>query len=129
MIKATPNRVYNAITNRIAAWWGTPYLYTRLAKGIILEPRLGGRFSEVWGTGQGRLWGTVTQIKKNEWIEITGDLGMKGAVQGTICFALEAKEDSTPMLRRILAELDKYGSVPELVRQLNLNTNLEERNR
>ena len=33
------------------------------------------------------------------------------------------------MLRRILAELDKYGSVSELVRQLNLNTNLEERNR
>ena len=33
------------------------------------------------------------------------------------------------MLRRIFAELDKYGSVPELVRQLNLNTTLEERNR
>jgi uncharacterized protein YndB with AHSA1/START domain len=95
MIKATPNRVYNAITNKIAAWWGTPYLYTRLAKDIVLEPKLGGRFYEVWGTGQGRLWGTVTQIKKNEWIEITGNLGMKGAVQGTICFALEAKDGAT----------------------------------
>jgi DNA repair exonuclease SbcCD ATPase subunit len=32
------------------------------------------------------------------------------------------------MLIRILAEIEKYGSVPELVRQLNLNKNLEERN-
>jgi len=95
MIKATPNRVYNAITNKIAAWWGAPYLYTRLAKDLVLEPKLGGKFYEVWGIGQGRLWGTVTQIKKNEWIEITGTIGMKGAVQGNICFALEAKGHST----------------------------------
>ncbi len=32
-------------------------------------------------------------------------------------------------LRRISAELDKYGSTPELVRQLNLNIDLENRNR
>jgi uncharacterized protein YndB with AHSA1/START domain len=94
-IKATPARVFMALTRQVASWWGAPYLYTKLAKGLTLEPRLGGRFYETWGTGQGRLWGTVTQIRKNEWLEITGNLGMKGAVQGTICFTLEPKGDHT----------------------------------
>jgi uncharacterized protein YndB with AHSA1/START domain len=95
VIKAAPPRVFNAVTKEIAAWWGAPYLYTKLAKNVVLEPKLGGRVYEVWGTGQGRLWGTITQIRKNEWIEITGTIGMKGAVQGIVSFSLEPKGEST----------------------------------
>ena len=95
VIKAAPSRVFNAVTRKVAAWWGAPYLYTKLATDVILEPKLGGKFYEAWGTGQGRLWGIVTQIRKNEWIEITGTIGMKGAVQGIISFSLEPKEEST----------------------------------
>jgi len=91
VIKAAPPRVFNVVTKEVAAWWGAPYLYTKLAKNVILEPKLGGRFYEVWGIGQGRMWGIVTQIRKNEWIEITGTIGMKGAVQGTVSFSLESK--------------------------------------
>jgi len=95
VIKAAPPRVFNAVTKETRAWWGPPYLYTKLAENVILEPKLGGRFYEVWGTGQGRLWGIITQIRKNEWIEITGTIGMKGAVQGIVSFSLEPKGEST----------------------------------
>lgn len=94
-IDATPNRVFEALTKDVAAWWGAPYQISETAKTIILEPKLGGRFYEDWGSGQGALWATVTQLKQNEILELTGPIGMSGAVQGIACIALEAKGKAT----------------------------------
>jgi uncharacterized protein YndB with AHSA1/START domain len=94
-IKATPSRVFEALTTQVASWWGAPYLYSELAKDIVLEPKIGGKFCEVWGEDEGKLWGIVTQLRKNEWLEITGSIGMSGPVQGVLCYELKGVQGGT----------------------------------
>lgn len=94
-IAARPERVFKALTREVAAWWGAPYLYSEAAKNIILEPKLGGRFYEDWGDDEGVLYATVTGIKRAERLELTGPMGMGGAVQGFISIQLEPKEAAT----------------------------------
>jgi uncharacterized protein YndB with AHSA1/START domain len=94
-INADHNRVFQALTTQVASWWGAPYLYSELAKDIVLELKLGGRFYEVWGEDDGALWGIVTQIKRNEWLEITGPIGMSGVVHGVLCYELKAQGAGT----------------------------------
>ena len=69
--------------------------YSEAAKNIILEPKLGGRFYEDWGDDEGVLYATVTGIKRAERLELTGPMGMGGAVQGFISIQLEPKEALT----------------------------------
>jgi uncharacterized protein YndB with AHSA1/START domain/DNA-binding transcriptional ArsR family regulator len=94
-IEASPERVFDALTNELSAWWGAPYLVSQTAKSLILEPKIGGRFYEDWGDGQGAQWAMVTSIKRNERLELTGTIGMGGVVQGVVCFELEAKGNAT----------------------------------
>ena len=56
---------------------------------------MGGRCYEDWGDEQGALWATVTAVKKNELLEMTGPVGMSGAVQGVVRFELEPKGNTT----------------------------------
>jgi DNA-binding transcriptional ArsR family regulator/uncharacterized protein YndB with AHSA1/START domain len=94
-IEASPERVFDALTNELPAWWGAPYLVSQAAKALVLEPKIGGRFYEDWGDGQGAQWAMVTSIKRNERLELTGPIGMGGVVQGVVCFELEAKGNAT----------------------------------
>lgn len=94
-IAAPPARVFDALTSDLAAWWGAPYLISAAARDIVLEPTLGGRMYEVWGADDGALWGTVTGIRRNELLEVTGAIAMNSAVQGKINFELEATEQGT----------------------------------
>jgi len=94
-IEAAPARVFEALTTEVQAWWGAPYLISEKTKVLILEPKLGGRFYEDWGDGQGGLWGTVTQVRKDEVLEITGPIGMGGPVHAVIRYILEAKGATT----------------------------------
>jgi DNA-binding transcriptional ArsR family regulator/uncharacterized protein YndB with AHSA1/START domain len=94
-IQASPARVFEAITNDVSAWWGAPYLISTDAKALIIEPKVGGRAYEDWGNGQGAMWATVTALKQEKVLELTGPLGMSGVVQGVVCFELEAEGDAT----------------------------------
>lgn len=94
-IEASPERVFDALTKEISAWWGAPYLVSEKAQDIVLEPKLGGFFYEVWGEDQGVLWATVTGIKWGERLELTGPIGMRGAVQAIVSYELEPKENAT----------------------------------
>jgi len=94
-IDAPPARVFEALTKRLSAWWGAPYLIGVGARDLIVEPRLGGRVYEDWGGGAGALWATVTSIRKNEHIEWTGRIGMGGAVIGVVMYRLEPSENGT----------------------------------
>jgi DNA-binding transcriptional ArsR family regulator/uncharacterized protein YndB with AHSA1/START domain len=110
-INATANRVFEALTNEVQAWWGAPYLISENAKGLVLEPKLGGRFYEDWGDGQGGLWGVVTQVRKNELLEITGPIGMGGPVHAVISYVLEAK-GATTLLKfshQAIGQLDEHA--------------------
>lgn len=95
MIHAPRPRVFNALINQTGAWWVEPY---RLAKGthtIVLEPRVGGRLYEDWGGGQGGLWGIVTSIKKDEWVELTGAIGMSDIAHGWVRIELTDSSGGT----------------------------------
>src|SRR3990170_200696 len=47
-IEAVPERVFEALTQEVSAWWGMPYLQSATAEALVLEPQVGGRFYEVW---------------------------------------------------------------------------------
>ncbi len=57
--RATPERVFDAITNRSREWFPATYGEERV-KAIVLEPRVGGSLYEDWGDGRGHLYATVT---------------------------------------------------------------------
>jgi len=95
-INAPPARVFAAITEEIAAWWGPPQIIDEeRTRDVILEPRVGGRLYEDWGRGDGALWATVTRIRRGEYLELTGRLGIRGAVIGVITFSLQPQGPGT----------------------------------
>jgi DNA-binding transcriptional ArsR family regulator/uncharacterized protein YndB with AHSA1/START domain len=94
-IAAAPGRVFEALTHDVAAWWGSPYLMAEAAQDIIFEPKLGGRFYEVWGEHEGVLYATVTGLKQAERLELTGPMGMGGAVHGLFSFELTPHRQGT----------------------------------
>lgn len=94
-IEAPRERVFEALTEQTRAWWGKPYLRSETSRGIVLEARLGGRFYEDWGGNDGLLLATVTGLKRPERLQLTGPIGMPGAVQAYVAFELEAQGQAT----------------------------------
>ena len=102
-IDAPPWRVFDALTQNVAAWWGGPHLRSVDATNLVLEPQPGGRFVEEWGHRQGALRAVVTAIKQDEHLELTGALAGKPA--GVLGIRLERREGGT----LLLAELTTSG--------------------
>lgn len=59
--RASPDRVYEAITQRSLEWFPSTYGEERVQR-IVLEPRVGGLHYEDWGDGRGHLYGQVTEF-------------------------------------------------------------------
>ena len=95
-VAAAPEKVFDCLLD-ITGWWGSPYLMSREAVDIVLEPRPGGRVVEVWGTDEGSQWGTVTGIRRPRLLEITGTIGIDGPVLVVQRFELagEVSDDVT----------------------------------
>ena len=53
------------------------------------------RFYEDWGAAEGGLWATVTAIRQDVQLELTGPIGMSGVVHGVARFDLEQREEGT----------------------------------
>jgi uncharacterized protein YndB with AHSA1/START domain len=99
-INASPPRVFAALTAGVATWWGSPYFENENAtKGLVLEPKIGGRFYERWdftGEEQGSLLGTVVAIKHAEILRLEGPFGMTdGIIHGQVSFLLEPAKSGT----------------------------------
>ena len=102
-IDAAPWRVFDALTQNVAAWWGGPHLRSADATNLVLEPQPGGLFVEEWGHRQGAIRAVVTAIKQDERLELTGALA--GQAAGVLGIRLERREGGT-LLR---AELTMGG--------------------
>jgi len=96
-------RVFAALTQEMSNWW-SPQHMSKNALGIVLEPKLGGRFYEIWRGGDieeqdssGRLLGEVSLFQPNKRLEIVGRLHL-GVVQGVMDFELEQKTKKTTIL-------------------------------
>lgn len=57
--RATPERIFRAITAETLEWFPTTYGEERV-KAVVVEPRVGGAHYEDWGDGAGHLYGHVT---------------------------------------------------------------------
>jgi DNA-binding transcriptional ArsR family regulator/uncharacterized protein YndB with AHSA1/START domain len=93
-ILAPPERVFDALTHEVAAWYTDPYLNPK-TKSVAIEPRVGGRFFEDWGDGQGVLLATVATFNRPSELRLLGPMGMRGPVTGDIVFRLEETDGGT----------------------------------
>jgi DNA-binding transcriptional ArsR family regulator/uncharacterized protein YndB with AHSA1/START domain len=93
VIEASRPKVFESLTKDINQWWA----YRLCGQDSILsfEPKVGGRFVEDAGNGNGALWGVVTYINAPEEICLNGLLGMRGAVNSSYTYKLEEKGSST----------------------------------
>jgi len=59
--RATPERVYRALTTETLSWFPATYGEARV-QGIVFEPRIGGAVYEDWGDGRGHLYGHLVEF-------------------------------------------------------------------
>jgi len=76
-----------------------PYLQSKAAQNIIIEPRLFGKMYEVWGNDEGAEWGRIVGFKRNTFLEIEGRLAMPGAVSSVLYFNIETETQKPVTLR------------------------------
>jgi DNA-binding transcriptional ArsR family regulator len=91
MVAAPREKVFDALC-RMGEWW--PHAF-REGAAVHLEPRVGGRFWEDWGGGDGALYATVTGIRRPERLTCSGPMGMSGPVAGVFSMELEERPDAT----------------------------------
>jgi uncharacterized protein YndB with AHSA1/START domain len=92
MVVAAPReKVFDALC-RMGEWW--PHAF-REGSAVHLEPRVGGRFWEDWGDGDGALYATVTGIRRPEQLTCSGPMGMHTPVTGVFSMELEERPDGT----------------------------------
>ncbi len=110
-IRAPRQRVFQALVEETSAWWGRPYLRDEAAaRAIVIEPRLGGRFYEAWGDGEGSEWGRVTAFRRDELLEMEGRMGLSGPAIGVVQFRLEDREGGTRLhfCHRVMGEMNAH---------------------
>ena len=110
-IEAPVSQVWQTLTDRIGEWWPADFFVGKDPQRFVLEAKLGGRMYEDWGGGQGLVWGIVGSLRRNELLQIQGELfpefGGPGRVQST--YSLESAGDGT--LFKFSEVL--YGSIDE----------------
>lgn len=112
-IDAPRSAVWDALVRGLPKWWKAPYLVSETAKGMVLEPRIGGLLWEDWGGGEGVFFGQVTTLKKEERLEVTGCIALAGAVVCVVNISLADDVDGGTVLslsHRATGEVTKADS-------------------
>jgi DNA-binding transcriptional ArsR family regulator/uncharacterized protein YndB with AHSA1/START domain len=108
-IAAPPERVFDGLTTEIGNWWS--HSFDDAPPAILLEPRVGGRFHEVWGDQEGALYATVTGLRRPSLLRLAGPFGMTRPVTAVIAFELEPLDDGRGtrlrLSHRALGDLDE----------------------
>ena len=93
-IEASCDIVFRALTDDIGAWFHAYRQIGEDATDIVIEARPGGHFKE-WGqNGDGAIWGTVQEIKRNALLVLEGRMGMRPALHARTVFALAPHGDT-----------------------------------
>jgi DNA-binding transcriptional ArsR family regulator/uncharacterized protein YndB with AHSA1/START domain len=97
ILQATPDQVFQALTDKINTWWG--YRVTADSQ-VYLEPYVGGRFYESFDNGGGALYALVTYLKPGEEIRLAGSMGLiEEAVYNIIHITLHLRQPNTTCLQ------------------------------
>jgi uncharacterized protein YndB with AHSA1/START domain len=109
VVKAPVEKVFRALLD-VNAWWARRL--TGNPEGLRLEASVGGRFWETRdGTEEnGILWGTVTSIEPNDHLQLSGPIGMRGAVLGNVVICTNRQDDATT---EVTLSHEMTGNVPE----------------
>ena len=111
-IAAAPGRVWQAWVEEMNQWWTKPYYNDhQRVTGLLLEPRLGGRYIEKWGEdGAGFLIGTVVEWLPPLRLAYTWSERGWGGVQTLIRLELAADE---PGGTRLTYTQEGFERLPE----------------
>lgn len=107
-IGAPPSRVFCALTEEVGRWWGGGYRLLDERSAVRIDLRVGGHMYETSGE-RSASWGMVTAVEPDRELELTGRMGMGGAVLGVIRYTLEPDGEGT-LLRlshRASGEIDE----------------------
>ena len=76
-LKATPQDVWDALTDDIGRWWPGPFFMCDGPgpRNMSLDARPGGHMYENAGGGNGMIWGTVIHVQRGKVLELTGSYG------------------------------------------------------
>src|SRR5207253_10371344 len=88
-VGASPTSLFQAITERIAAWWSPDHTFSGSSSNLTLDPRPGGWFCERL-PGGGVQHMVVTHVNAPRLLVLRGGLGPLGvlAVAGSMSFAI-----------------------------------------
>lgn len=91
-LAASQERVFEALTAGIGAWW--PHRVVQ-DSAVQFEARLGGRFYEDHGNGDGVVYATVTALQRPDRLVLNGPMGIRGPVAAIVEFTLSDDGDGT----------------------------------
>ncbi len=100
-VAAHPDRVWDALVDDTAAWWGAPYLLLDGPSAVRMPLRAGEPVVEQLGDATA-LWGTVTICAPGRVYAWDGQMGMGAGWEGEVRFDLEP----TPAGARITVRQD-----------------------
>ena len=93
-IEASCATVFRALTDDIGAWFHVYHQTGDDAQDMVVEARPGGHFKELSQDGDGAIWATVQEIKRDALLVLEGRIGMRPAIHARTVFALEAVGDT-----------------------------------
>jgi hypothetical protein len=112
VLPGTPVEIWDALTGDISDWWD--HSLSGAPARLVLEPRVGGHFLEVFdeGSTDGVIFATVTVVRRPELLRFEGPLGLTGfAVHGVYTYRLEPAGEAGDSTRltlttRMVGEMD-----------------------
>ncbi|SDS36898.1 SRPBCC family protein [Agrococcus carbonis] len=93
-VAAHPDRVWDALVDEPAAWWGAPYLMLGGPSSIDLPLRAGEPVVEHLGAASA-LWGVVTACEPGRAYSWRGQMGMGASAEGEVRIVLEPAPGGT----------------------------------
>lgn len=94
-LNAKSDKVWAALTTDIGKWWAYRVGDDEQTSSVSLDARLGGKFEERWGDGEGVIWGEVVDFRRGKRLRLKGALGMAGAGVNDYMYELAPKGDKT----------------------------------
>lgn len=103
-IAAQRGRVFQTLTE-MGTWW--PHRF-RPGSDVVFEARVGGRFYEDWGDGDGALYGVVQHWEQDSLVVVAGPMGVRGPVASVWSMTLEDAAEGTllTLAHRAFGDID-----------------------